>query len=477
MKLYFGGGEVPSHRQWLIDNNVQDVYLSYMGLRRRHKFTKPWLIKDKFPDTTNVMVDAGAFTVNKGVDLGTLSADELTGIATGYEAFISANIGRVDLFTEFDALPLGIDWINQRRDDFYSGYRDLCVFVWHAEFGLDVLEQMAQQYKHVGVLQTALGDRDIIPVLNMLAAKYNTKLHGLAMTKKSIMREVNWESVGSTSWTSPMRFGDTFVWTGRELKRYTKDMKANARQRHRTHFANMGFDNEKIMADDAQEIARLSLWSWQEFVKYINAHDRRQSLGKSGGQRESGNEVGEGESVPSAPTKREHVILPGISLKQQPDRVELSMRSENLRQCDSCYLATRNCPGYQAGAECVFELPLYIKTRQDIADVENALIAMQTQRVMFLRMVEDLEGGFADPNLSTEIDRLTRMIKMQREGTAEKFNLSISAQNMPGEPSLMKELFGDKVVEAQGIEGPREVDKLVESTEMFDAEIVENGKE
>ena len=49
----------------------------------------------------------------------------------------------------------------------------------------------------------------------------------------------------------------------------------------------------------------------------------------------------------------------------------------------------------------------------------------------------DRPGGGANVNLSSELDRLTRMIKLQREGRADRFNINISGTAQPGQPGIL----------------------------------------
>src|SRR5580692_1584469 len=100
VKLYFGGAEVPSHKKTLEENGVTHVYLSYMGLRRRVKFKRPWLIADKFPEHTHVLLESGTYTVNRGVNQDQ-ELPALVDLATAYMDFVSKNADRVDAFTEF----------------------------------------------------------------------------------------------------------------------------------------------------------------------------------------------------------------------------------------------------------------------------------------------------------------------------------------------------------------------------------------
>jgi hypothetical protein len=94
-----------------------------------------------------------------------------------------------------------------------------------------------------------------------------------------------------------------------------------------------------------------------------------------------------------------------------------------------------------------------------------------------MRMTEDLEGGYPDPNLSSEIDRLTRMIKAQREGSMDKFSLHISgSQQASGEAGAISRIFGQEAAAAQSIGPPKVVDDMIRESmmgEVFEGEVVE----
>lgn len=485
MKLYLGGGEADSHRKLLVANNATHAYLSYFGLKRRLKLVKPWLVQEKFPDWMHVLVDSGAYSINKHATDYEGHEDEVVQFAAGYQDFISYNISRIDAFTEFDALPLGLDWIKKMRADFFDDFGEKFMPVWHAEYGLEELDQMSARYKRIAVLQTALGDRDLVPALNLMASRRGTLFHGLAMTKPAVMREVRWDSVGSTSWLSPMQFGDTQIWVNNQMRRYPKGYKEESRREHRALFERNGFDADKILADDIAEVAKLTLWSWQQVVENLNRLQPELGFAVSLDLAD----LKDSPSMPPQPpqrapvavqgqSRRDRILLPGISVirhAEDDDAGHVEIRGDSLRQCDTCFLRERGCPGYQPGASCLYEIPIEVKTPSQVKAVENALIAMQTQRVMFMRMVEDIEGGFPDPNLSTELDRLTRMIKVQREGSAEKFNLHINASRPAGTPGIL-DMFGSNVVAAQSIEKPTAADELIKESLMGDVYQVTDKK-
>ena len=180
----------------------------------------------------------------------------------------------------------------------------------------------------------------------------------------------------------------------------------------------------------------------------------------------------------ATPVARQRILLPGVSLKQdKDDQSVLNVAGASLRQCDTCFLRDRGCPGYAPGHSCLYELPIEAKSAAQIKGIEAGLIAMQTQRVMFMRMTEDLEGGYPDPNLSSEIDRLTRMIKAQREGSMDKFSLHISgSQQASGEAGAISRIFGQEAAAAQSIGPPKVVDDMIRESmmgEVFEGEVVD----
>lgn len=476
MHIYFGGAEVQGWRTLLSEEHVKHVALSFMGLRRRTKFVRPWVVSEKFPDSTQaVFLDSGAHTVNKDEEGDLFSISEIQEIANQYAKFALTNVDRLAFVSEFDALSMGRDWIEQQRQDVWSKIpRESFLPIWHADWGISYLEAMAKEYPRIGVTSTDFNGRNLSPLLNSFVKQYGTKVHGINMSKLDQMSEVRWSSISTISWLSPAQFGDTIVWTGRELKRYPKKMKDQARKRHRTQFMHAGLDPTKIENDDPKEVLRLSLWSWRQLEANIDRHtlpdnvvtlhtEASNSFGDSPSEANSGfasEEVGiEGPEVAhEVPTtavavRRETTPLPVLSIATitqsyvdedgvSQDRALplISSRSESLRMCSSCFLAAK-CPAYDPGSNCAYNIPLEVKTKDQLKALQDALIEMQGQRVLFMKMAEDLEGGYADPNLSGEMDRLQKMIKTKQEMEQEGFSLKIEAKQQ-GQVGMISRIFG-----------------------------------
>lgn len=496
MRLYLAGGEVPSHRKLLNEAQAPHVTLSFLGLRRRVKLARPWLLADKFHENASIFLDSGAYSVNTRSE--DYSQRELKDLALSYRAFVETNVDRIEFASEFDALPLGRAWIEEQRDWWTELLgRDKLLVIWHPDWGIDSLRNLASTYARVGVPQTALGGRNLVPLLNSLVSAYGVKLHGVAMTKVEEMSTVAWHSVASTSWISPQRYGDTIVWTGNELKRYPKGYQERARKRHRTLIERIGLDPGKVEDGDSTEVLRLSLWSWRQLEDSINRHHGEGQIqtpeqpAGEGVVTAPGNEdtdpfdasglpvvdAPDPETAHPVPTRatREKAPLPVMGLGTRRSKVVqedgteedvdvqvVGVRSESTRVCDNCFLSSK-CPMFEPGNSCAYDIPVQIKTRDQFKALQDSLIEMQTQRVYFMRFAEEAEGGYADPNLSSEMDRLSKMIKQKHEIDEGVFSLSMNVKGSGNGPGLLARLFNDEASErARALPEPVPADRAIE---------------
>lgn len=501
--LYFGGAEVSSWRKMLSESDVSHVALSYMGLRRKVKFARPWLLDEKFPAGQKIFLDSGAYTVNQDTAGEKYTQRDLKDIGEAYMGFVLQNIDRVEMVSEFDSLALGLPWIRDQREDFYDSLPEgKFLPVWHADWGLKELEALSERYKRVGVMQTALDGRNLVPTLNGLVRKYGTHLHAVAMTSPGLMSEVQWGSVASTSWISPAQYGDTIIWTGRELKRYPKKMKDQARMRHRTYLRDQGFDTEKIEADDTNEVLRLSLWSWQRLVESIDQTTAAPEVVATSPERADGDFAETGDplvvttpsemrkSVATTTQRRETTLLPIMGVNTLTEKVVgpdgqpveesrslITVRSQSQRLCDSCFLADK-CPMFQPASNCAYEIPVEVKTKDQMSALQNGLIEMQTQRVLFARMSEEISGGYPDPNLSSEMDRLQKMIKTKTELEQDGFSVKFEAKGRGGSDGggILQRMFGAQPEQtARALPATIKADAIAASqyADIIDVEVLE----
>lgn len=470
--LYFAGTEQKMWRELLQREGVEHVSLSYIGLLRRIRNPSKWRIADHYPGQ-KVFLDSGCHTLNKKDDT---DPDEAQKLASAYMDFVEANLDAIAFAAEFDATVLGPSMIAYNRGEFWDQLRDdKWLPIWHPEYGLKMLEDMARTYTRVGVLQ---GDTssDLTPILRKLAGQ--TMLHGVAMTKMQLMQDIPWSSVGSTSWLSPTQYGDTFVWDGRQMHRYPKSEKEKSRKRHRLWLASQGFDMDLIEADDNNELLRLSIWSWRNFAASLKKGSLvtpMNVLSPFGNEEPTpdivdtpGTSGGNAELVPRAERKLLPVL--GITYEKGTDKdgndiaVEhLTTPSKGLLRCDTCFMREQ-CPEAKPGAECAYEIPAQIRTASQLAAVQDWLIETQTQRVAFMRLVEQAQGGYADANLTSEMMHLQRMIKAKTDAGKDGININIANVAAPGGPGMIARIFGNDTAEKMSaLPAPIDAQDIVEA--------------
>jgi hypothetical protein len=459
--LIFGGVEIPSNRTLLERNNVQNVQLNYWGLRKRGlPKTKAYLIGEHFLPDMKVWVDSGATQADKA----NLSRAELEEYAADYEEFIALNYDRIEGWVEFDSQVMGLPWITQQRAAFENDPK--MWVVWHESYTTALLQQWAAQYQNIALpgaaieAVTALGG-----ITRSLVQKYQTRFHGLAVAKPDNLRSIPFTTTTTLSWLSPMRRGETIVWDGMKLVRYPKKMKAQARPRYKMVLERAGLDFQKFVDDDTTESTKVAIWSYlqmEDTMKKNKVSDNSDDTLYTGlmelggmGSDNSGSEVRKVERtevVQRDPSEVVSMPVFGYEMKTIVDTEDgrdvlkdiavVKSNGSTLRQCDTCFVAA-NCPAFKPANTCAFNLPVEVKSPEQLKALNTALLEMQAQRVAFMRFSEELNGGYADPNVSQEMDRYFKMLKAMKDLDESKEFVQITASRQSS-GGVLSAIFGDK---------------------------------
>jgi hypothetical protein len=258
-----------------------------------------------------------------------------------------------------------------------------------------------------------------------------------------------------------MMHGETIVWDGMQVKRYPKRMKDQARSRYRNVYLKAGLDVDKIMEDDPKEVCRLAVWSYGQFERKVNGVSDEGFLYDNSGEMEvvpnaettptdidnKGSQVRK--LMPRDPAEMGNLPVFGYELNTVveddgtiKDVQTVQSQASSLRVCNTCFVAT-NCPAFKPDSVCAFKLPIEVKTKDQLKSLINAIIEMQGQRVAFMRFAEEMSGGYADPNVSQEIDRLFKLIKTTKEldDSREFIRMTVERQGSAG---VLSSIFGDR---------------------------------
>lgn len=480
--IIFGGVEIPSNRTLLERSGVEHVMLNYWGLRKRGlPKTKAYLVSEHFLPTMKVWLDSGAIQADKAG----LSRAELEEYAADYEEFVALNHDRIEGWTEFDSQSMGLSWIEQQRAA-YGDDAKLWV-VWHEVYGVTKLREWAAEYLNIAIPNDAVESvTSLSGVIQGLKRQYPVNIHGLAMAKPDNLRQIPFDTTSTLSWLSPMRRGETIVWDNMKLVRYPKKMKAQARPRYKGIVERAGLDFIKFVNDDTLEATKVAVWSYLQLEKTMinnkksnenhpwkpqvsdNSDDTLYTgLMETGGypSDNSGSDMRKVERSELTQRDPNEVISMPVFGYQMKTIVEtedgrdvlkdvpvVQSNTSSLRQCNTCFVA-QNCPAFKPNNTCAFSLPVEVKTKEQLKGLLQAIVEIQGQRVAFMRFAEELNGGYADPNTSQEIDRLLKLVSTVKDLESNKEFVQITASRQTS-GGVLSAIFGDKAQALREMEKP-----------------------
>jgi hypothetical protein len=475
MRIIFSGAEVGSNRTLLEGQKVELMGLNFWGLRKRGlPKTKRWLISEHFDSDTQVVIESGAAQADKAG----LSKEELTSLAVEYQEFLVDNSERAAAFMEFDSLVLGQEWVAQQRA-FYEHDPKFWV-VWHEEYGLPALKSLCQNHQNVVIPNDEIESvTSLSAVTRGYQRQFGTQFHALACAKPDNLRQVPFTTASTLSWLSPMRRGETIVWDGTKLNRYPKKMKSQARPRYKAIVEKAGLDYLAFNQDSTLEATRVAVWSYKKLEASMDkktpdlhiidggkkdiVSDNSDTpllsgLGELGGYLSDNSDLDMRKKEPTelvqrAPEEMQNLPVFGYKMKTVVETDEdgkdvlkdvpiISNQSTSLRQCDTCFVAV-NCPAFKPSNSCAFNLPVEVKTKEQLKSLLTTIVEMQGQRVAFMRFAEEMNGGYADPNLSQEIDRLLKLVGNINEMDQNKEFIQITASRQSS-GGVLSAIFGDR---------------------------------
>ena len=498
MKLIFSGSEVGSNRNLLLGQKVESMGLNYWTLRKRGlPTTKRWLISEHYDSQVEVYSESGAAQAEKAG----LSKEELTSLAADYQEFLVDNSERASAYMEFDSLVLGKAWVEAQRP-FYEHDPKFWV-VWHEEYGLPALKAMSATYKNV-----VIPNAEIEAVTSLAALtrgyqrQYGTAYHALACAKPDNIRQVPFASASTLSWLSPMRRGETIVWDGTTIKRYPKRMKDQARPRYKTIVQKAGLDYLGFSQDNTLEATRVAVWSYLQLESAMDKKSPNFHIIDGGNKTEVSDnsdtplmsgmmelggypsdnsdsemrKVERSEVVQRDPAEVQNLPVFGYKMKTVVERDEdgkdvlmdipvVQTQQSSLRQCDTCFVAS-NCPAFKPQNTCAFNLPIEVKTKDQLKALMTSMIEMQGQRVAFMRFAEEMNGGYADPNVSQEVDRLIKMVEKINDMNSDKEFIQITASRQSS-GGVLSAIFGDRAQALRDLPEPlreEQVTKIIQSS-------------
>ena len=338
---------------------------------------------------------------------------------------------------------------------------------------------MSQKYGNVLLPHAEIEEvTNLAAVTRSYSKEFGTKYHALGCAKPDNLRQIPFVTASTLSWLSPMRRGETIIWDGTKLVRYPKRMKDQARPRYKAIVEKAGLDYLEFVQDSAVESTKVAVWSYKRLEESMdkkspnfhiieggkgeNLSDNSDQLltGLMGFETPSSDnsevevrKVSANEVVQRDPSEVQNLPVFGYKMKTVVETDEegkdvlkdvpiINTQFSSLRQCNTCFVAS-NCPAFKPDNSCAFNLPVEVKTKDQLKALLNAIIEMQGQRVAFMRFAEEMNGGYADPNVSQEIDRLFKLVGNLKELEENREFVRITAERQSS-GGVLSAIFGDR---------------------------------
>lgn len=452
MRVIFQGMESATHRETLA--SVTDLFeerpvlvgsWSWVGLKNRRRSVAS--IKDDVEGYGPMSVlEGGVFTTP-------MSRGEALKARSEYYRLLEEV--PFDLAVEFDHPTLQDD--HEMPDD------PRIIPVRHEANHLDA-ESLLENVGSLALPQKQVSDL-VVPVLRRHAKDCTVLALGSADLAEC--RTTGFNAAMVSSWFAPGKYGEISVWDGGRFVRANSNERARVLRRMSAVLERNGFDTGLLDRKDARESDRLAAWSLLRWADSL-AERSDQSLVATAGS----GETAEGASAPIAirgeRKQRTQKPLPGFTAVSEPvveeteDGVVVRRRGsvansgETVRSCDSCFLSS-TCPAYEQASSCAYNFPVEVRSEDDMKSLMMGMLELQATRVAFARFAEEVNGGYPDPAVGTEMDRLFRMgekIAKQNQ-RRERLTFSVESESSGGTPAaggVLSQIFGPKAqpqVEAQ----------------------------
>lgn len=453
MIVVFTGGESGAHvkvLESLPESRPYGVGVSWQHLRKRNKGVS---YLESLSVKHTLVMDAGYSNVP-------LSKEDALRIRDEYYSF-------VDGVSDLPLIALGfdnsaLDLSELRGDDprvipvIHSVSPDLVERAVSMHHGLAMAMPRSLEYL----------DKRVPSTMKRMSVKEETFFLGIGGSDFALADQMGLHGLMTSAWLGASKFGTLYLWDGSTLNRWdSPEERADVLPRYKDYLEQYGFHYESLLEGNGPQGNRLAAWSFLCAAGHVassrvpeSAVDESTTTSVTTGSKAtevgaaSTNSEEEGESQ-----SRPLMSFPGFSsfshetLEPTADgsmefrtRNVLTTTGGSMRKCDSCFLSA-SCPAYKVGSDCVFHFPVEVRTDEQIKAVLASMVEVQASRVAFARYAEELNGGYPDPVVGEEMDRLVRIADRirKRDEKRERLTVSVESESSNSDaPGVLSRIFG-----------------------------------
>ena len=278
--MFYSGVEYEVYLRGCYDMGVRNFLMSYHYLKGRPLKS----VVEQFDDKVHFFIDSGAYTYINDPKFENFKDSDWEKHIKGYLSWAERNKEYIFAIASLDIETfVGADKVKEWNRKFFEPFMlrtgiPVC-FVWHEDCQYHSWEQHCKRYPYVGISavnsERTLELNDFNSFLR-IAEKYNSLVHGMGMTKTSMLPHLPFYTVDSTSWKVGMRYGLTSVWTGKKIQQFKKEEFDSKAVPFLNSYPNIKFDLDKLREFYEPEVIRANVYAYMRAEDFIK--DRLKSL-------------------------------------------------------------------------------------------------------------------------------------------------------------------------------------------------------
>lgn len=283
---------------------LQDKPSGFLGKRLSKYETTDHVTKDG--DTikkskVKVFIDSGAHTFFQKFDEYKKMDDKFwDDYLTKYTNWVRENKEYIFACANLDIDAIvGTDKVDEWNAKYFQPLEDEGVqvcYIWHTERGHSGWEDYCKKHSYIGLTMEndTLTIQQLMRLINV-SKKYNTRVHGMALTRMEVLVRVPFFSVDSTTWLVGQQYGELNWFNGRKMQRLSK---IEWQRQYKTKLLKEPFnaDWEKLMTGmggkgDTYELLRLNVLAYKLAEEHVRKRLKTKMYWLPNGQKGDDKEV------------------------------------------------------------------------------------------------------------------------------------------------------------------------------------------
>lgn len=272
--IFYSGVEDQNNFKILYDMGIRNFLMSYHYIQNKHLDTKVY--EDK---GVKFFIDSGAYTYMQDLKYQDATIEDWEKHIHRYLNWARKHKDMIFAIANLDLeLMVGVDVVQEWNEKYFEPFMletniPVC-FIWHSgDVDADRRwERYCQRYPYVGMSWVSDNTGDALDFnfgqsMLRVAEKYNTVVHGMGMTRTSLLTKLSFYTSDSTTWLVGLQYGEINFWNGQKMQRLKKD-------KWKTSYLDVicskfGLDPNLLEEENVEEMIRANVGAFIEAEEFI----------------------------------------------------------------------------------------------------------------------------------------------------------------------------------------------------------------